>query len=110
MDGLFKQMIENDIDNVFLNMNEFADMHELDGTDMPVVVDTNRNNAHTKAAELMDFQQGIYQSILTVTYKGNKQDLPRKGYKISFDGFEYVVALASFEEGMHVLTIVRSEG
>lgn len=110
MDGLFKRMVENDIDNVFLNLNEFADMHELDGEEMPVVVDTNRNNAHAKIVEFTDFQQGLYQSVLTIAYKGNKQDLPRKGYKISFDGLEYDVALASFEDGMHVLTIVRSEG
>ena len=35
----FKEQMEKDFDNTFFNLNEFAELHELDGKNIPVVVD-----------------------------------------------------------------------
>ena len=35
----FRDQMEMDFDNTFLNLNEFAEIHDIDGKKIPVVVD-----------------------------------------------------------------------
>lgn len=109
MDNAFKDMLANDLKNVFMNPDEFAELHTLDGIEM-VVVDLNKNGEYKKTEELRNFQNGIYQKMITIMYEGEESELPRVGYQMNFDGFEYDVTSASFENGMHILNLVRNEG
>ena len=37
----FKEVIKDDVNNTFMNVDEFADMHTVDGKEIPVLVDDN---------------------------------------------------------------------
>ena len=37
----FKEIITHDIKETFLNVSEFADIHNIDGREMPVQIDDN---------------------------------------------------------------------
>ena len=37
----FKDQLEKDFDSTFFNMNEFAELHNIDGKEVPVVVDND---------------------------------------------------------------------
>lgn len=37
----FKSIIEDDCKNIFLNEKEFADIHKIDGKQMPAIIDKN---------------------------------------------------------------------
>ena len=47
----FKEILNQDIENVFLNTLEFADIHNVDGKDMPVQVDDNEVIEREKKAK-----------------------------------------------------------
>ena len=52
----FKSAIEQENKYVFLNPNEFGEVHEINGKEMPVIIDDNelleRDKAHLLNAEL----------------------------------------------------------
>ena len=35
----FKHMVSNDTDHVIFNLDELADLHEVDGRQVPVIID-----------------------------------------------------------------------
>ena len=37
----FKEVMKDDVNNIFMNVDEFADMHTVDGKEIPVLVDDN---------------------------------------------------------------------
>ena len=39
--GGFKDMIQEDIKNVFLNFEEFGETHEINGVEVLVIIDEN---------------------------------------------------------------------
>ena len=46
MDDIFKNQISNDLNNVFLNTDEFADPHNINGIDgVKCIIDTYRTSA-----------------------------------------------------------------
>ena len=40
----FKEQILKDLDEVFLNLEEFAELHRVEGVEIPVVVDSDQLN------------------------------------------------------------------
>ena len=38
----FKEQIQQDLDTVFLNLDEFAELHRVEGKQIPVVVDNDQ--------------------------------------------------------------------
>ena len=37
--SVFKRMVSNDTDHVIFNLDELADLHEVDGRQVPVIID-----------------------------------------------------------------------
>lgn len=99
----FKSIIENDCKNVFLNENEFADIHKIDGKPMRVLVDKN---------ELLDRQSGsphndgTYEdSILLYVLAEEYGKKPKIGSKITFDS-KKMLLIKDFtdEDGIYAIT------
>ena len=42
----FREQVANDIENVFFNMEEFADIHDVEGEEIPVVLYEDDNKIH----------------------------------------------------------------
>ena len=40
----FKEQLQKDLDSVFFNLDEFAEIHRVEGKKIPVVVDSDQLN------------------------------------------------------------------
>lgn len=87
----FKDAVAADKKSVFINGDEFADSHNINGVDVLCVVDgdlINERNARTYA----EYSEGVFKSQLTIFV--DAEDLPArpvKGEGIRFDGDYYSV-------------------
>jgi hypothetical protein len=99
----FKQQIQDDIGAVFLNRDEFAEMHTVEGRKISVVLDDDKLIERQGGAEL-----GVAESSLLLYAKSD--DLPPRrnpGAVLNFDGREYTVDSWTVAQGM--ATIALSE-
>lgn len=100
----FKEILNQDIENVFLNILEFADIHNVDGKDMPVQVDDNEViEREKKAKSNMD---GVYvkQKLIYVKAK-DFGSLPAIGRQIMLDGKRYLITDSTDEYGIYTITL-----
>lgn len=86
----FKDMMAADILAVFLNTDEFADMHNINGQQIACVIDEDISKQRgTRQSESFD---GIYAHQLTVFI--SESDLgyrPERDQKMTIDGEWYLV-------------------
>lgn len=105
----FKELVNSDIDNVFLNVDEFSEIHIVNGKSMPVMVDNNELIEREKRAkENMD---GIYtrQNLIYVS-AADFGPLPKQGTVLTLDNLTYRVVEAVSEEGIYAITIGANKG
>jgi len=97
----FKDQIAVDIDNVFLNLSEFADDHVINGIEVKAVIDSDILEERSNAAA-----RGTYLGLKRVFV--NESLFPARfavGARINLDGKSYFVRDCSEEMGMYVITI-----
>lgn len=95
----FKEQIRSDINTVFMNVDEFAVEHTVNGKRMPVMVDNN---------ELIDRVQGNKSNMNGLFTKTNliyvkAKDfgpLPAVGSVLVLDGLAYRITDATNEDGL----------
>lgn len=105
----FKELIDSDIENTFMNTDEFSEMHVVNEKDMPVTIDNNELiERKKKANESMD---GIYanQKLLYVA-ASDFGPLPKQGSILILDGRTYRVDEAVSESGIYSITIGVNKG
>lgn len=95
----FKDIIRADINNIFMNTDEFAGEHTVNGKKMPVTVDNNELiEREKKAKSNMD---GIYvKSTLIYVKAKDFGALPQVGAALVLDGRTYRVTDATNEDGL----------
>ena len=94
----FKDAIEQDVKKVFINPNEFAEVHEINGVSLFCVVDKD------VVAEAQQRFEGIFTN--TVTIYISERDLevkPVEGELMSVDEEQYIVRSVSVETGVYVI-------
>lgn len=106
----FKDLVTADISAVFLNGQEFADTHTIDGKPMTVVVDENELLEREKSK--MGIQvDGTYKARrLIYVAKEEYGPRPAHGKQINFDGRLFRVADCTEEASVLAITLeaVRS--
>lgn len=103
----FKEMVSADVKNVFLNLDEFSDIHVINGKEMPCQVDNNEQierekrsgGGHVDAAGVYRNQKLIYVPA------GDFGVLPKQGHLVLMDGKRYLVADAVDEQGIYSITL-----
>lgn len=101
----FKEHVATDR-SVFLNPDEFAELHVLDGVEVSVVVDPLSDNAHPLA-----YAEGI--SIVRLTVYATPDALgytPVQDQNIELDGDIYQVVQVAEEFGVLVIQLERNVG
>lgn len=85
----FMRQLSKDIDNIFLNPEEFGSIHNINGTDMLVVIDTSKlADLKTKsqyAEELYHAKELLFIKPEDLGYR------PAKGSDFELDGDRYSV-------------------
>ena len=100
----FKDIIKADVHNVFLNLEEFADTHTVNGTDMAVLIDNNEQIEREKRNnQNMD---GIFtnQRLIYVA-ASDFGPLPKQGSLLMLDKRTFRVADAIDEDGIYSITL-----
>ena len=107
----FREQVEADIGNVFLNLDGFAEMHNLDGTELPAVVSTSKTRP--KSGSVGRNYDGLHGDFATVNIrKADFPRIPKQGENIRLDGKRYTVEECRDNMGMlhMVLTAYRMRG
>ena len=100
----FKDIIAEDVHRTFLNLEEFSDIHRVNGVDMPVQIDVNELIEREK--RMNQHVDGIYsnQKMIYVA-SSDFGTLPKQGTTLNLDGKVYRVADAVDEYGVYSITI-----
>lgn len=96
---MLKELIANDRDNVFLNLDDFGEIHNIEGNDIICIIDQDG---------LLDRQGGAVSAVgqSTMTLYAKVEDLPeRRGYgsELTIDGIPYMID--TWYENMGLSTI-----
>lgn len=100
----FKEVLQADIDNTFMNLEEFADIHIVDGKEIPVLVDDNEIIERQK--KMKSNMDGMYVKQKLIYVKASDFGvLPAIGRQIMFDGKRYLITDSTDEQGMYAITM-----
>ena len=92
----FKDMVARDLDAVFLNVDEFAELHMVEGKEIPVVMDDDRL-ATLKKGQIL----GLVEADMLLM--GKVSDFPadmEPGRLLNVDGRELIVSKSSRDMGL----------
>lgn len=95
----FKDQIKQDLSDIFLNLDEFADLHRIEGKEVPVVIDSD---IMAKLSEIGDNRiHGMDEADMVIM--GKASDLPENldpGRLLNLDGREVIVVTTTSEMGL----------
>ncbi|GEA17745.1 hypothetical protein [Moorella sp. E306M] len=103
----FKDTIQQDI-GIFLNLGEFADVHDINGLKIPAVIDSNI--LKTRSNDKTEQYDGVYRSEIAVYVRAD--DLPMRpvfGQEILLDGKAYLVDECNEEMGVLEIVLGANE-
>ena len=92
----FKEQLQKDLDSVFFNLDEFAELHRIEGKEIPVVVDNDQLNKLKKGQIL-----GLIEADMLLM--GKESDFPANlepGRLLNVDGREMLVANSGKDLGL----------
>ncbi len=103
----FKDILESDVHEVFMNVDEFSDMHMVNGKEMAVQMDSNEQIEREK--RFSQHMDGTYtnQKLIYVA-ASDFGNLPAQGSALKLDGKNYKVTDAVSEGGIYSITIEAS--
>lgn len=92
----FKDQIKQDLSDIFLNLDEFADLHRIEGKEVPVVIDSD---IMAKLSKIGDNRiHGMDEADMVIM--GKASDLPENldpGRLLNLDGREVIVVTTTSE-------------
>lgn len=95
----FKDQIKQDLSDIFLNLDEFADLHRIEGEEVPVVIDSD---IMAKLSKIGDNRiHGMDEADMVIM--GKASDLPENldpGRLLNLDGREVIVVTTTSEMGL----------
>lgn len=95
----FKDQIKQDLSDVFLNLDEFADLHRIEGKEVPVVIDSDMLEKLSKIGD--NRIHGMDEADMIIM--GKASDLPENldpGRLLNLDGREVIVVTTTSEMGL----------
>lgn len=95
----FKDQIKQDLSDIFLNLDEFADIHRIEGKEVPVVIDSD---IMAKLSKIGDNRiHGMDEADMIIM--GKASELPENldpGRLLNLDGREVIVVTTTSEMGL----------
>lgn len=94
----FKDAMAADIGNVFFNANEFAELHNVEGNDINIIID---NEKLTELKTKSQFASQITQAEMLIYVKSSDLGyVPANGSMLEIDSNVYTVNMVTDSEGM----------
>ena len=105
----FKDLMAEDVHRVFLNLNEFAELHNINGKEMSAIIE--HAEARKREKRYKDHIDGMYQGLVVLYVAASDYgSLPPEGSYVVLDGAKYTVSDADSQDGMYVLTLAANRG
>lgn len=104
----FKELIAKDNETVFMNQDEFAELHNINGKDMLCTIDNNELIDREKRYQYKKslYADGIYLKQLLIFVRAEDfGPLPAIGRSVTFDKKSYIIADAINEDGIYSLCL-----
>ena len=102
----FKELVQADISNTFMNADEFANLHDVDGKQMTVTIDNNEHIEREKRISQKQVMDGMYVKQVLIYVSGLEYGpLPAQGKQLVLDKKRYRVADAIDEDGLYSITL-----
>ena len=100
----FKNIVREDVHNVFLNIEEFSEIHTINVKSMPVQVDSNEQIEREKRSAKNI--EGIFtnQRLIYVA-ASDFGPMPKQGSLLTMDNRMFRVADAVDEDGIYSITL-----
>ncbi len=100
----FKDMIREDIKDVFLDFDMFGEIHKLNDKEVLVIVDENELMEREKRVQ--DTEAGLHnRRLLFYVAAADFGKLPSPGNTLRFDGKMYVIIEAVDESGIYSISL-----
>lgn len=101
----FKDIIHNDIKQTFLNLEEFGETHEVNGTPMTIIFDDIEHVEREK--QMKSTMDGLFvRPVLHVLLQRDAfGPLPAQGKLVTVDGKRYAIVDATDESGVYGITL-----
>ena len=106
MDALdFKSLLARDVEEVFLNPDEFGESHTIDGVAMTAMIDEMENIEREK--KMKSKMDGIYARQILLYVKASEfGSLPAQGRLLMLDGKRYMdVDAVQEDENLYTITL-----
>lgn len=100
----FKETIQSDIKETFLDFKEFGEYHDLNGHAVLVIVDENELNDREKKMKGVDGELHSKQLLFYVA-AADFGGLPSPGRILDFDGKQYIITDAVNEDGIYSINL-----
>jgi hypothetical protein len=97
----FKEAIRDDISSVFMDTEEFAALHTMNGKTIPVLIDNNELIERSKKAKSDMDGVNVKTTLIFVKARDYGGGVPPVGYAITLDGVSYRVTDAMNEDGVY---------
>lgn len=94
----FKDLVQSDVEDVFLNSEEFAEEHVINGDKVRCILDKVINEAHSE-----DSYVGVFVNQLKIYVRTGDILTPEEGDLIQVDGSNHIVQSVSEEMGVLVI-------
>ena len=108
----FKDILQRDIKNVFLNPDEFADTHDLNGKSVAAVIDDDFLDEIT--LKLNDEYQrtaaGLFGGTIAIYVAKSDFGKIKPGRALTVDGRLYTVMSTSEQDGILKIVVTRTGG
>ena len=102
----FKEMVATDVSRHFLNLDEFAEEHEIEGVTIAAVIDETTIGESKKGEQI-----GLAQYDLTIYAKAEDLPAPRAaGESLNVDGKECTVVSWGVDAGMATIYLAHQIG
>lgn len=101
-----KEIMKEDLDDVFFDLDEFAEIHDVNGKEMSVMIDGNELGERKKSDRAGKHYDGLYTSMILMYVKAEEYGArPKVGSLIHLDGKAYKVIEAVEEGGVYSITM-----
>lgn len=100
----FKDMVQEDIKDIFLEPDMFGEKHKLNGIEVMVIVDDSELTEREKKIRDTGMELHNRQLLFYVAAK-DFGSLPSPGRELNFDGREYKITDAVDEQGIYSISL-----
>lgn len=102
----FQDMVASDVTDIFLNLEEWGEIHEIGGREVICIIDTDiSTSASMKLAYLAAIADipWVYDASVKIYLKYGDIPKPKVGSRLSVDGSLHLVTRVAVETGMLVI-------